>query len=97
MVLDELDHFPAFIFYYLQDNGMSKDFATNLVRNSCCPTLTVDIMECTWNAEAMTVTTKEDVEPRAAAFCARTGVAVNATALAVEARINRERRILTSL
>ena len=55
-------HFPAFIFYYLQDNGMSKDFATNLVRNSCCPTLTVDIMECTWNAEAMTVTTKEDAE-----------------------------------
>ena len=53
-------HFPAFIYFYLQDKGMSKDFAVNLVRNSCCPTLIVDIAECSWNGEMMLVTTKED-------------------------------------
>ena len=55
-------HFPAFIYYYLQDKGMSKEFATNLVSNSCCPTLTFDILECSWDSEQLLVTTKDDAE-----------------------------------
>ena len=55
-------HFPAFIYYYLLDKGMAKPFVVSLVQNSCCPTLTVDIMDCTWNSEEMLVTTKADAE-----------------------------------
>ena len=55
-------HFPAFIYFYLLDKGMEKPFVISLVQNSCCPTLTVDIMDCTWNGDEMLVTTKADAE-----------------------------------
>ena len=55
-------HFPAFIYYYLLDKGMDKKFAVDLVNNSCCPTLTVEIPNCKWDGEQMLVTSKEEIE-----------------------------------
>ena len=53
-------HLPAFVYYYLVDKGLSEDFALDLVRNSCCPTLVVEILDCKWESDRMTITTMDD-------------------------------------
>ena len=55
-------HLPAFLYYYLQEKGLPKDFVTELLQKSCDPTLFVSIFNCTWDSKDQVVTRPDDEE-----------------------------------
>jgi hypothetical protein len=54
-------HLPVFVYNYLMDKGLNKEFVINQVKNSCCPTLVMEIPNCKWDGNLMTVLTPDDI------------------------------------
>ncbi len=53
-------HLLAFVYNYLMDKGFNEEFVINLVKNSCCPTLVMEIPNCKWDGNTMTVVTPDN-------------------------------------
>ncbi len=53
-------HLLAFVYNYLMDKGLNKEFVINLVKNSCCPMLVMEILNCKWDGKLMIVDTSDD-------------------------------------
>ncbi len=49
-------HLLAFVY----NKGLNKEFVINLVKNSCCPTLVMEISNCKWDGDLMTVAMPDD-------------------------------------
>jgi hypothetical protein len=53
-------HLPEFVYNYLMDKGLNEEFVINLVKNNCCPRLVIEILNCKWDGDIMTVVTPDD-------------------------------------
>jgi hypothetical protein len=50
-------HLLAFVYNYLVDKGLNKEF---VLKNSCCPTLVMEIPNCKRDSKLKTVKTLDD-------------------------------------
>jgi hypothetical protein len=48
-------HLPSFVYNYLIDVGLNEEFVINLVKNSCCLMLVMEIPNCKWDGNFMAV------------------------------------------
>jgi len=60
MILMMNKNFPAYISFVLEDQGLSKDFISELIERSCCQTKAKEIQLCSWNQETLVLTTPRD-------------------------------------
>jgi hypothetical protein len=60
MIVKINHHLPVFVYNYLMDNGLNKESVINLVKSSWCPTLVMQIPNCKWDGNLMTVVTPDD-------------------------------------
>ena len=40
---------PAYLAFYLEDQGLDKEFIRKLLTRSCCPALMHEISSCVWD------------------------------------------------
>jgi hypothetical protein len=53
-------HLPAFVYNYLMDKGLNKEFVINQVKNCSCPMLVMEIPNYKRDGKLMTVETLDD-------------------------------------
>jgi hypothetical protein len=57
MILMMNKNFPVYISYALEDQELSKEFISELVKRSCCTTKAMEIELCSWGRETAVLTT----------------------------------------
>ncbi len=53
-------HLPAFVYNYLKVKGLNEEFVINHEKNSCYLMLFMEILNCKWDGNIMTVFTPDD-------------------------------------
>jgi hypothetical protein len=51
---------PAYVGFSLRDQGLPESFLLDLLKQSCCPTLVVEINTCTWDLDSGVLTTQRE-------------------------------------